>query len=143
VPDLFTLPEARRQLRTPGVYFGVVSDLTQEQIEDRRRALERLEAELGRLLETTKEGTQVVDLDEPIGRLTRMDAIQQQSVSAANRRSVDLRLRQVVQALELIKRDEYGSCRRCDDGITYPRLEARPESAYCLDCQDKIDQKHG
>ena len=119
-----------------------MDDLTKEQIEDRRQALERLQVELGRMLETTKEGTQVVDLDEPIGRLTRMDAIQQQNVSAANRRSVDLRLRQVAQALELIKRGDYGTCRRCDDVITFQRLEARPESPYCLDCQAEIDRKH-
>jgi len=120
-----------------------VADLTSEQVEDRRRALENLETELRALLHATKEGTQVVDLDEPIGRLTRMDAIQQQQVSAANRRSADLRLRQVVQALELIHRGEYGRCRRCDDDIAYRRLEARPESPYCLDCQDEIDRKHG
>lgn len=118
-------------------------DLTNEQIQDRRKTLERLADELARLLDATKEGTQVVDLDEPIGRLTRMDAIQQQHVSAANRRSIDLRLRQVAQALEAIKRDEYGLCRRCDDTISYARLEARPESPYCLDCQDEIDRKHG
>jgi len=120
-----------------------MDELTSEQIDDRRRALERLADELGRLLETTREGTQTVDLDEPIGRLTRMDAIQQQSVSAANRRSTDLRLRQVIQALEAVKRGEYGRCRRCDDDITYRRLEARPESPYCLDCQNEIDRKHG
>ena len=120
-----------------------MDELTSEQIEARRRALARLAVELGRLLEATKEGTRTVDLDEPIGRLTRMDAIQQQSVSAANRSSADLRLRQVVQALELIKRGEYGRCRRCDDGIAYRRLEARPESPYCLDCQGEIDRKHG
>ena len=120
-----------------------MDDLTSKQIEDRRGALERLEAELRQSLQATKEGTQVVDLDEPIGRLTRMDAIQQQNVSAANRRSADLRLRQVLQALELIQRGEYGRCRRCDDGIAYPRLEARPESPYCIECQDEIDRKHG
>ncbi len=120
-----------------------MDDLTNEQIEDRRRALEQLEVDLGQMFEATREGTRTVNLDEPIGRLTRMDAIQQQSVSKANRRSVDLRLRQVAQALELIKRGEYGRCRRCDDGIEYRRLEARPESPYCLDCQNEIDRKHG
>ncbi len=121
----------------------MTNELTSEQIEERRRALVLLEAELRELLQATKEGTQVVELDEPIGRLTRMDAIQQQHMSAANRRSVDLRLRQVLQALELIERDEYGLCRRCEDPIGIRRLEARPESPYCLDCQDEIDRKHG
>jgi DnaK suppressor protein len=120
-----------------------LNELTTEQIADRREALERLEAELEELLEATRDGTRPVELDEPIGRLTRMDAIQQQSVSAANRRSAALRLRQVLQALELIGRGDYGFCLRCEDPIGYPRLAARPESPYCLDCQDEIDRKHG
>jgi len=120
-----------------------VEELTGEQIEDRRRALEKLKRELEQSLVATREGTRPVELDEPIGRLTRMDAMQQQSVSAANRRSVDLRLRQVNQALELVARGDYGLCLRCEDPICYPRLAARPESPYCLDCQDEIDRKHG
>ena len=119
-----------------------MEELTAAQLEDRRDALERLKSELEQLLEATRDGTRPVELDEPIGRLTRMDAIQQQSVSAANRRSIDLRLRQVVQALELIRRGDYGSCLRCEDPIGYARLEARPESPYCIDCQDEIDRKH-
>ena len=98
--------------------------------------------ELEILLEMTREGTQTVELDEPIGRLTRMDAMQQQNMSAANRRSYNLRLQQVNQALSAIERDEYGLCRRCDDSIGYKRLTARPESPYCLVCQDEIDRKH-
>ena len=120
-----------------------MNELTTEQMADLRETLERLRAELGQLLEATREGTRPVELDEPIGRLTRMDAIQQQSVSAANRRSIDLRLRQVQQALELIGRGDYGLCLRCEDPIGYPRLAARPESPYCLDCQDEVDRKHG
>ena len=99
--------------------------------------------ELRELLAATREGTRPVALDEPIGRLTRMDAIQQQSMSTANRRSYDIRLRQVHQALTAIERDEYGLCRRCEEPIGYKRLNARPESPYCLDCQDEIDRRHG
>ncbi len=95
------------------------------------------------LLDRSREGARPVSLDEPIGRLTRMDAIQQQSMSAANRRQLDLRLRQVVQALGLVQRGDYGLCRRCEGAIGYARLCARPESPYCLACQDAIDRKHG
>ena len=119
-----------------------MEELTTEQVEERRRELERLKAELERLLLATKDGTRPVDLGEPIGRLTRMDAIQQQSVSAANRRSVDLRLKQITQALTLIERGDYGLCLRCEEPIGYARLKARPESPYCVDCQDEIDRKH-
>ena len=120
-----------------------MDELTAEQLEELRRALQALRADLESQLATTREGTRPVELDEPIGRLTRMDAIQQQKVAAANRSRISLRLRQVQQALADFERERYGDCRRCEDPIGYPRLKARPESPYCLDCQDEVDRKHG
>ena len=119
-----------------------MDELSPEQVEELRQALETLKQELEGLLSSTRDATRPIDLDEPIGRLTRMDAIQQQSVSAANRRSLDLRLRQVQQALRFVDRGDYGLCRRCEDPIGYSRLAARPESPYCIECQDAIDRKH-
>lgn len=120
-----------------------MDDLTHDQVAELKSALIALRKELEQLLEVTREGTRPVDLDEPIGRLTRMDAIQQQKIASANRYSHDIRMQQVQQALAAIDRDEYGFCRRCEDPIGYPRLEARPESPYCLECQEEIDRKHG
>lgn len=120
-----------------------MNELTEEQIAGLKEALQKLRDNVEQLLRSTREGTQPVALDEPIGRLTRMDAIQQQKVAAANRRTHDIRLQQVKQALAAIERDQYGLCRRCEDPIGYPRLEARPESPYCLDCQGEVDRKYG
>jgi DnaK suppressor protein len=120
-----------------------VDELTPEQIEELRSALQERQAELRHLLEVTREGVRPVDLQEPIGRLTRMDAIQQQKMTAANRRSNEVRLQQVTMALESIARGDYGACRKCEEPIGHRRLKARPESPYCLDCQDAIDRKRG
>ena len=119
-----------------------MNELTGAQASELEQKLAALRDELKHLLDTTQDATRPVDLDEPIGRLTRMDAIQQQSMSAANRRSHEIRLRQVAQALGAIEQEKFGFCRRCDDPIGYKRLSARPESPYCLDCQDEIDRKH-
>jgi DnaK suppressor protein len=121
----------------------VSSELNEEQIAELRAALVQLQEDLEQLLRSTRAGAKPVDLDEPIGRLTRMDAIQQQKVSAASRREHDIRLQQVRQALTAIDHDRYGLCRRCEEPIGFPRLSARPESPYCLECQDEIDRKHG
>ncbi len=118
-----------------------MNELTPGQAQELEAALRALCTKLEPLIESTREGTRPVDLDEPIGRLTRMDAMQQQSMSAANRRDYELRLRQVQQALSLIERDEYGLCRKCEEPIGYPRLRARPESPFCLDCQKEIDSR--
>lgn len=120
-----------------------MNELTSEQITELRESLVGLRNELEQLLSITREGSKPVDLDEPIGRLTRMDAIQQQNMSAATRRAFDIRLRQVQQGLGLMERGDYGACRRCEDPIGYARLKASPETPYCLDCQDEVDRKHG
>ena len=112
------------------------------QVSQLKDALLTLREELEGQLESMREGTRPVDLDEPIGRLTRIDAIQQQRVTSANRRSSDIRLRQVIQALGFMQRGDYGLCRKCEEPIGYARLSARPESPYCLECQDEIDRKH-
>ncbi|MBD3867589.1 MAG: TraR/DksA C4-type zinc finger protein [Acidobacteria bacterium] len=118
-----------------------MEDLTEKQAAELQARLTVLRDELTALLASTLESTRPISLDEPIGRLTRMDAMQQQSMSTANRQQTDLRLRQVEQALGLARRGDYGLCRRCEDPIGYARLSARPESPYCLTCQDEIDRK--
>ena len=117
-------------------------DLTDDQIDELRIRLVQLRDELTDQMRATKEGARPVALDEPIGRLTRMDAIQQQSMSKANRSQLDLKLRQIEQSLSLIEQGEYGLCRRCEEAIGYARMSARPESPYCLNCQDEIDRKY-
>ena len=118
-----------------------MNELSALHVEELRGVLQRLQVELEQSLRATRDGTRPVDLGQPIGRLTRMDAIQQQNLSAASRRSIDLRLKQVIQAIGLIEIGDYGACRRCEEPIGYARLEARPESPYCLGCQETIDRK--
>ena len=51
------------------------------------------------------------------------------------------RVDQVAEALQRIEDGTYGTCLKCDDPVDFARLEARPESPFCLDCQDRIDKK--
>ena len=114
--------------------------LTQAQLEALKEQLMALERELSDALAETLEGTRPVDLDEPIGRLSRMDALQQQSMAAANRRNLEVRQQQVKAALNAIVNDEYGWCRRCEEEIALSRLEVRPESPLCIDCQQSQEK---
>ena len=111
-------------------------ELTSEQLEELHRDLLAARDRLEELLRSTKNGARPVELSEPIGRLTRMDAIQQQMMTKANRSTYDRKLRLVQAALEVMGKGEYGYCRSCEEPIGYPRLKARPESPFCLSCQD-------
>lgn len=110
-------------------------ELTAPQRTELTAALEALRAELQLDVERTAEGARPVDLDEPIGRLSRMEAMQQQQMAAANRRNLKIRLDQVRAALERVAAGDYGLCLECEEPIAYKRLAARPESRFCLRCK--------
>jgi DnaK suppressor protein len=80
-----------------------------------------------------------VDLDQPIGRLSRMDAIQQQSMAAAHRQRLVQRLDRIASALGRIEAGTYGDCLRCGEPIDERRLAAQPEATLCRACQQGGD----
>ncbi len=106
-----------------------------------REALLGLRDELGDLLQSTGQSARPVDLDEPIGRLSRMDALQQQSMAVANRQGAQLRLNQVEAALLRLERDEYGDCLGCGEEMSLARLQIRPEAPFCVDCQGRREER--
>ena len=113
-----------------------LSALTTEQLEELHQALERDRLQLEEHFQLTKEGSKPVQLGTPIGRLSRMDAIQQQQMTKAGRTSLDIKLRQVRASLEAYRHGDYGYCRSCHEPIGYARLKARPEAPFCLSCQE-------
>jgi DnaK suppressor protein len=98
-----------------------------------------LKDELESILASTKADAQPVQLDQPIGRLTRIDAIQQQKMLEAHRRRSEIRLQQVNAALGAYGAHSYGICRGCKDPISWERLKARPEAPICLECQEELE----
>ncbi len=98
--------------------------------------LEGLRDELDALLASTAERARPVDLEQPIGRISRVDALQQQSMLAANRAAASQRRQRVAAALRRIAQDEYGECVRCGESIDPRRLAAQPEAPLCVPCQE-------
>ncbi len=116
-------------------------ELTEEETAELVEDLRGLQRELGGQLSTGADGVRPVELDQPIGRLTRMDAIQQQKMAQASRRNVERRARQVTTALNAAAEGEYGLCRRCEEPVGYARLKVRPESPFCIACQGQAERR--
>jgi DnaK suppressor protein len=110
-------------------------ELTPAQRELLRTELLRLETELGEAIERSAEEARPVDLDTPIGRLSRIDAIAQREISQAGRRQQAQQLGLVRTALASIHDEQFGLCRVCEEPIAFARLRARPFAAICLRCQ--------
>lgn len=106
-----------------------------------RQRLLAMEADVNALLTGTTEGSKPVDLSLPIGRLSRADAIQMQNMAELNRRQLEVKLKQVEGALSAFEAGSYGSCRSCNGEINPARLDARPETPFCIDCQEAFEQE--
>ena len=116
-------------------------ELSDSQFAELHADLEHLLADLDTGLEQSAEGGKPVDLDQPIGRLSRMDAIQQQEMVQAQRQRMSLRRQQVLAALAAFERDEYGECRSCAEEIPFKRLKARPEAPFCIECRERMERR--
>jgi DnaK suppressor protein len=107
-----------------------------------RAELEAAEREIRRSLRSLDEAAQVVELDQPtMGRLSRMDAMQTQSMAKANRAAARQRLQQIEAALQRMDDDEYGHCGSCDEPIGWSRLKVRPEAVLCIGCQERQERR--
>ena len=92
--------------------------------------LKELEAEL----HASAGDEAVVTLDTSIGRLSRMDAMQQQSMELATEERRQQRLLALTAALRRIEAGDYGFCLKCDGDIASGRLAVDPAVTLCIDC---------
>jgi len=96
--------------------------------------LEKLRASIDAQLKGDSGADESIRPDNAIGRLTRMEAIQAQSISAAGKARLRKRLPQIDRALKAIEEGTYGTCVSCGEDIPSGRLEIRPESRLCVGC---------
>lgn len=95
------------------------------------------------LAETTKEvalleeATKPIAPENAIGRVSRMDAINNKSVSDAAMRTAKRKLANLQKAIVKIDDPEFGNCTRCKRPIAPARLMFMPESTRCVYCADK------
>ncbi|MFK7972354.1 MAG: TraR/DksA family transcriptional regulator [Bacteroidia bacterium] len=84
-----------------------------------------------------KEQTKPISPDNAIGRISRMDAINNKSVSEANLRAAKSKLSKLQRNLGRIDDPIYGNCMKCGNPIQIARLKFMPESSWCIQCARK------
>ena len=77
-----------------------------------------------------------VELDQQsVGRLSRMDAMQQQSMDLAREERRRARLAVLAAALRRLDEGDFGDCLACGEEIAKARLEVDAAVTLCIDCQ--------
>lgn len=104
---------------------------------DKTAFITKVKAELEKLEHTLamyKKMTDPIAPDNAIGRVSRMDAINNKSVNDAALREVELRYKKLSLVLNRIDDPDLGICRNCKKPIPEGRLMIRPESVLCVGC---------
>lgn len=81
-----------------------------------------------------KELTKPIAPENSIGRVSRMDAINNKSVNEAALRQANLKLNKLHLALKKLETPNFGICSACKNAIPLPRLMFMPESSHCVAC---------
>ena len=106
-------------------------------IEQYKASLESLKLEIEKAIADAKSSTKPVELDQTmVGRLSRMDAIQQQEMALASERRREQELQKIELAFQRIETGDYGYCVRCDEEIAEKRLELDLTVLTCVNCAE-------
>jgi len=85
--------------------------------------------------ETNADSRDTVILDQTsVGRLSRMDTMQQQAMAKATRQNRTTEVQAIKNALLRLEEGEYGYCDDCGEDIPTKRLELTPTAIRCVGC---------
>ena len=116
-------------------------ELTASQIDELTRELKSQKQALQQQMQDSQQSSAPVTLDQQsVGRVSRIDAIQQQQMAVANREQANTILKLINSALERIGAEEYGYCLECGEPIGYARLQVQPQSPNCMACQSLLER---
>ncbi len=110
----------------------------------KKEEIDVLEAKILEAIQLTEEkirsledATKPISPENSIGRISRMDAINNKSVAEAALRSSRQKLSKLKISLTKLDKPEFGICVFCKNKIRPARLMYMPESTRCVRCVDR------
>ena len=93
-----------------------------------------LRSEIEEYLRKSADSAAAVEPDKGLGRLSRMEAMQDQQMVLELHRRKKRQLFDVLNALKRIEQSNFGVCIFCSKEISLERLDAFPEVQTCVFC---------
>lgn len=78
--------------------------------------------------------TKPISPRDAIGRVSRMDAINNKSVNQNSLRQAEVKLSNLKRVLENVGTPNFGICVKCKNQIPIGRILIRPQSLLCVNC---------
>ena len=108
----------------------------EERAELRQLILEHIE-EIKSSIPYLEEESKAIEPSVSLGRLTRMEALNDKGVSEHVLEQNRNRLERLQNALRRVDTEQYGRCIPCGQEIPMDRLRLLPEALVCVPCADR------
>jgi DnaK suppressor protein len=108
--------------------------MTTQQRNKIQTAIEEALLETHTDIKTLKDLTKPISPENAIGRVSRMDAINNKSVNEAALRSSINKLALLQSAIVRVHEENFGICMRCGQEIPFKRILLIPQSNRCVHC---------
>lgn len=108
--------------------------LNSEEKEEVRIRIEEKIASIHERIQEYRELTRPIAPENAIGRVSRMDAINNRSVNEAALRKAEEQLSGLQRALGRLDEDRFGMCTRCGTPIPTGRILLMPGATTCVQC---------
>ena len=116
--------------------------MTPEELQRAESRLHALRDEIVRNKALAEEDSSPVELDQSrVGRLSRMDAMQQQAMAQALEQRRELQLKRIEGAFIRLEKGVYGDCAKCKQPIDLKRMDADPTAFFCIECAEKAEKR--
>lgn len=111
--------------------------MTADQKQQLKQAIEKKIVESQQAIFDLKEATKPMGLDSSIGRISRMDYINNKAVNEAELHKAEANLVALNRWLSIYNTDQFGKCTRCGQEININRLLLIPASTKCINCASR------
>ena len=108
--------------------------MKQEELKKLAKEIKSLITQLKKEISDLEDSTAPISPENSIGRISRMDAINNKSVVEASLRNRKKKLSKLQLALAKINTPGFGLCTSCKQTINPKRLMLLPESVKCIKC---------
>jgi len=109
--------------------------ITENDLKRFKARLHEIISDAGSEAQTTRDSRATVTLDQQsVGRLSRMDAIQQQAMAHATFQRRQAQATRARSALKRIEDGAFGECLECGEQIAAKRLQHDPTLPLCITC---------
>lgn len=108
--------------------------MTKQERNDAKESIKNSIKETQKNINNLKELTKPISPENSIGRVSRMDAINNKSVNEVALRNAINKLALLESAIQRISHVEFGLCIRCKNEIPIQRILLMPQSNRCVHC---------